>query len=73
MTLARFNCRQCGNLHELTDMEMEGRKTSPWTRSCSCGARYQLTKTENRWIERGNLFKLAPLPLLPLPPLPPLR
>lgn len=78
MSLDRFNCRHCGALHQLNAMEMEGRKTSPWTRRCSCGARYQLTKTENRFIERPGLSPLPPPPLPPLvlpplPPLPPLR
>lgn len=75
--LSRFNCRQCGNLHELTTLEMTERMKSPWTRRCSCGARYQLTKTENRLVEWGPGYvppkRLPPLPTLPvLPPLPPL-
>lgn len=71
----QFTCRQCQQRHTLEPEEERGCLTSPWTRRCTCQARYQITKTEIRLIEWGGNYrplpKLPPLPALPpLPPLP---
>lgn len=80
-----FECRQCGQLHELTPQEIAGRRDTPWKRICTCGAQYQITFAANRLIAWGPGYtpprSLPSLPLLPLPlplitvilPLPPLN
>lgn len=66
MSTNSFTCRQCSNPHELTKEEIAGRRVTPWTRRCQCGALYQITRDEIRWVALG---KLPPLPLPPLPKL----
>lgn len=51
-------CRQCARLHPLTDAEQAARKVSPIVYVCPCGARYQFTRNEIRWIERAPQLEL---------------
>lgn len=77
-----FNCRECGQFHELEQVEEHACRTGPpWTRRCTCGSGYQILKDKIHhftWgpnhvggqLARIVIPKLPPLPARPLPPLP---